>query len=57
MKPPALLLEQFSGEKFNEIEITTSEDFVESFEEWAQNRSLNELFLIWLVLKNWKMIL
>jgi hypothetical protein len=44
-------LEQFSGEKFNEIEITTSEDFIESFEEWAQNRSLNELFLIWLVLK------
>jgi len=44
-------LEQFSGQKFKEIEITTSEDFIESFEEWAQNRSLNELFLIWLVLK------
>lgn len=44
-------LDKFSTDRLGQIEITTSEDFIHSFEEWAKNRSLNELFLILLVLK------
>lgn len=44
-------LDKFSEDRLGEIEITTSEDFIDSFEDWASKRSLNELFLILLVLK------
>ena len=44
-------LNQFSEDKLQEIEMIAADDFIESFQEWVEKRDLNELFLIWSVLR------
>lgn len=43
-------LDTIAAEKLNEIEISTSHDFSEQFDDWVKDRTNNELLLIWAVL-------